>query len=101
MRVVDGFGMPVRLVARRMAPMRKGSAVTERPAVVPVEQWEDGDFHCAFGKAGRWPVVTLTSDALPLPFHILVKNRRDARKQAAEAVKAFQAGKAPARGVFR
>ena len=104
----DGFGAPVRLVARSTNRLMKGAVVeivttpTSAHGADARGVFAIGSYRCRYlRKAGGVGVLTIQAPSLPTPYHIVVKTWNESLERGREAVAAFKAGRAPARGVFR
>lgn len=107
-RLVDGYGAPVRLVIRGGSAMRKGTVIdllgepTRENGRVVEAMFKISGYRCRYlRKSGALPILTIEGKDLPLPYHLIVRSWTDSLEKGRDAVAAFLSGNTPARGVFR
>lgn len=65
--------------------------------------WEAAGYVFRFRKGGPCVlgVLSVSSDRLPLPYHLIVTGLDQARRMAPSVIRAFENGLVPPEGVFR
>lgn len=97
MRMVDGYGAPVRLVIQ---------GAIERPMAKSVGAGNQVSFDIdgytfTWLRKGPIGVLTCIGANMPIPFHTVVSSVNQVRSAARDLVADFKGGRVPAKGVFR
>ena len=121
--LVDGYGLPVRLVARSTPPREGGPRFVVRPMLKGTSGGEvsyiaprlapalevgtfpvktrAGDYKAVVRRMAGRLVLTLTGPRMQLPLHLIVRDASQAIRKAQMCADELAEGRAPPEGVFR
>lgn len=83
-------------------PPGKPIRITDSVGRITEETFERGGYTFRFHKAGKGlPILTVTGPAMPMPFHMVVRNHADAVRRAPDVAAVLARGEVPDEGVYR
>lgn len=72
-----------------------------RKGVTPTSCWAIGNYALEFRKGQHLAVLTIRGPHLPMPYHVVCRDLRDAKNKGRDVVSEFRTGRTPSLGVYR